>query len=176
MRRGPPKGKPAPQSNVHAFTPAGRVATIEVAGVKGKPIQTKKSKPATIKPKIQTSGHNGVQVGSSHDPNKWRCAVCKHLNENSDDICKTCKEPKTVLKPEPVKKPVKYKGPPKDHREERKRPPAQTNPKVMTIADLGPHPENLGAPKVRRKLPYSEDESLKVIQMLSIEIGTGETQ
>lgn len=35
---------------------------------------------------------------STEDVNKWRCKICKFLNEKLNEKCHMCSEPKTVLK------------------------------------------------------------------------------
>eukprot|EP01022_Parablepharisma_sp_SALTPOND_P006657 TRINITY_DN1269_c0_g1_i2.p3 TRINITY_DN1269_c0_g1~~TRINITY_DN1269_c0_g1_i2.p3 ORF type:complete len:244 (+),score=17.53 TRINITY_DN1269_c0_g1_i2:103-732(+) len=140
-------------SNVHTFSSSGAIKKTQIEGGKLSAPPVKKPKPV-VKPKIKTSGSKGVRVGTINDLSKWRCAVCKHVNEEWDDSCRTCKEPKTVLEPEKVKKP---------HEEiKKKMPPKKEKPKMMTFQDLGPHPENLGAAKVPKKLPDTEDEALRV--------------
>ena len=176
-----PNTKLAPQPNVHGFAPSGAIRATQVEGVRGRaPIPTTTNKQPVVKTKIQTSGHRGVQVGSDNDPNKWRCAICKRLNDNFEDTCKICKEPKKVFKPspsKPVSNPKSYKSlPPKVSNRKpeikEKQLKAQEEKKVMTMADLGPHPENLAKGKVRRKFAYSEEESLKVNNFERIETST----
>eukprot|EP00826_Nyctotherus_ovalis_P049660 TRINITY_DN6018_c0_g7_i2.p2 TRINITY_DN6018_c0_g7~~TRINITY_DN6018_c0_g7_i2.p2 ORF type:complete len:206 (+),score=61.41 TRINITY_DN6018_c0_g7_i2:129-746(+) len=159
------RGSSKPVSNVHGFAPSGAIRATQVEGVRGKiPAAPAPKKAAVSRPRVESSGFRGVLVGSDNDPNKWRCAVCKHLNDNSEDICATCKDPKKVFKPKPVE-PV---GKPKPHKQpvqrpKQRRPEVKEESKVRTIADLGPHPENLGKPKVKRKLQQTEEEALKIL-------------
>ena len=32
----------------------------------------------------------GVKIGETQDDTKWRCKICKQLNENELDVCQTC--------------------------------------------------------------------------------------
>lgn len=133
-------------------------------------------KPGAAKPtKIKTSGARGMRVGDTVDPNKWRCAVCKHLNDDWEEECTTCHEPKTVLAPEPPARPQKARH---VEEEKKRKPHPQPKPKfdktkggkkqepegprIATLADLAPKPDNLGGPKVARKWQDSEEETLKV--------------
>lgn len=42
--------------------------------------------------KTQTKG--GVRIGEYKLDDKWRCKICKYLNDIDCDICKTCDEPR----------------------------------------------------------------------------------
>ena len=166
-------------SNVHGFGSSGVVKTLSVEGgkmmgiPKGKPAPPASHKPVPAKPKIKSSGVKGVKVGEESDPNKWRCAVCKHLNEETEDVCTTCQEPKKVFVP----KPQKAGRPLGQHEETKKKPvgkmpdkvkktvlqkpqPGITN--IKTLQDLAPKPEALGAGKVTREWKDTEEQVLKV--------------
>jgi hypothetical protein len=180
------KRKVTKPSNVHAFGASGAVKTVEIEGGRmmqaDKPAGKKPSgKPAVPRrPKIQTSGFKGVRVGEVSDPEKWRCAVCKHLNDEEAPVCATCQEPKTVMPkmvPAPAKaphkavpsQPAKHKDKPKDKPKAKTTAPshAQAAPQAVggnihTLKEVQPKPESMGAPKEDRKWKDNETETLKV--------------
>lgn len=79
------------------------------------------------------------------------------VNENNEEICKTCKEPKTLLKPDiKSKKPAKIQAKPINSQISEK-------PKIMTFADIEEKKQDLGAGKITRKLEGTEIDQYKVI-------------
>ena len=50
----------------------------------------------STKTKIPTKG--GVKIGDYNEDDKWRCKTCKFMNEEHEEICTTCGDPRIGLK------------------------------------------------------------------------------
>ena len=119
-------------SNLHGFTNVGAVKKITPSSGGG---LISKARPApSIRNEPNTSNNGkyivgvGLKVGINKDSSKWRCKICKFLNDNDSESCQMCRESKQALN-EDQKRIVHYNS---------KKPKAYQSPNPSTITKSGP--------------------------------------